>query len=191
MPNVTNIEFVSLQSNVHNDYHSPGTSSKQQQLKTPEKPSALLTAISNYSEEEEHLKWEHKSGNAYCDGGFRYSNGYLVVPRNGYYTVYLQVTYENYKPISCFKNVLILESEVHIFQQSYPMNVTLMSMVESVNCSWKTWRKSLYTSAVFHLETNDRMWVTSSHPEFIAQKEQQVFFGAKFESEKPNTAGIT
>lgn len=184
----------SRQCGVHDDSHSPGISFKhQQQIPAPEIPAALLTDY-NHSAEEDILKWKHM---AYSHGGFNYSDGYLVVPRPGYYTIYLQITYENIENFECdddakHDQVLTLEAWVRRVQQSYKKPVTLLSMEETVDCKWKVWKKSLYTSSVFLLETNDILWVTSSWPELIVQTGQLVFFGAKLEVEQPShTAGIT
>ncbi|XP_076005601.1 lymphotoxin-alpha-like [Genypterus blacodes] len=171
------------------DERSPfGVSSKQQQSTHSAHPSALLTALANYSTGMNNLEWESKDGNAHCDGGFNYSKGNLIVPIKGNYNVYLQITYESYENWSCFEHVL-LEFWVNRRPREYASNIPLLSAVETVDCSWKPFKKSLYTSAVFSLEASDMLSVQSRNPELIAVKESKVFFGAVLVPEQPRLTG--
>lgn len=126
----------------------------------------------------EYLEWENKDGHAYCHGGFNYSSGNLVVPMNGIYRVFLQITYESKEDYEC-PDVLRLATVVLLFRETYAENVPLLSSVDTVSCSMEPWSKSLYTAGLFSLEANCRLRVTSSNPGLIVQKEYQVFFGAE------------
>uniref|UniRef100_A0A3Q2ZN39 THD domain-containing protein n=1 Tax=Kryptolebias marmoratus TaxID=37003 RepID=A0A3Q2ZN39_KRYMA len=140
----------------------------------PEVKVQLLSQNHNHSGK--YLQWESKLGKAHCGGGFIYSDGDLVVPRTGYYRVYVQIAYESVAEL-CHHNVMLLTHSVLYYSDSYPENVVLLSSVDTVRCN-ETWKKSLYTSAVFHLEANGRLRVTSSQPNHIMKNEQDVFFGA-------------
>uniref|UniRef100_UPI003AAAEDBB tumor necrosis factor-like n=1 Tax=Centroberyx gerrardi TaxID=166262 RepID=UPI003AAAEDBB len=170
---------------MHDDGHLSATSAKQQQHKQPQNPSALLTAASNRSAEREYLEWEDEEGNAHLYGGFQYDSGDLVVPRNGNYRVYLQITYENQEKFSCDDedDELMLIHQVLNFKESYKKDVVLLSSAYTVNCSMKTWKKSLYTAAVFRLKANDKLRVFATHPELMTVNEHQVFFGAELEAQ--------
>lgn len=139
--------------------------------------SAPTELFSNYLPAD-HLKWEIKGGNAFCQGGFSYANGSLVVPRDGIYRVFLQITYES-KGICSDDSWLKLINTVYSFSDGYQDKTKLLSSVDTVSCSLKQWSKSLYTSGLFELEADTSLSVMSSHPDLIVRKEEQVFFGAE------------
>lgn len=136
--------------------------------------SFLAPKVKNFGE---YLEWESKDGYAFCHGGFNYSGGNLVVPRNGIYRVFLQITFQSKRNLKC--DELRLTNRVFIFRDTYAVDVPLLSSVDSVRCSMEPWSKSLYTAGLFFLEANSILRVKSSHPELIVKKEYQVFFGAE------------
>lgn len=156
--------------------HSPGLRVERQQQEKAENPLAMLTAPIGDNTAGAYLKWEPDLGKAICRGGFNYSNGDLVVPRNGFYRVFLQITYGSTTDHSCKPQ---LSNCVLLFQESYKANVELLRSFDTVNCSMEQWSKSLYTSGVFYMEANSRLRVQSSHREHIAKNEHLVFFGAE------------
>uniref|UniRef100_A0A665VV69 THD domain-containing protein n=1 Tax=Echeneis naucrates TaxID=173247 RepID=A0A665VV69_ECHNA len=125
-----------------------------------------------------YLHWESEEGNAHCRGGFIYSQGELVVPREGFYRVFLQITY-NHGGKECVDDELNLLISVGYKANSYPGSITLLEAVDTVSCELKTWTKTLYTAGSFFLETNSTLHVTSTYTELIVQRESQVFFGAE------------
>uniref|UniRef100_A0A3B3WXK4 THD domain-containing protein n=1 Tax=Poecilia mexicana TaxID=48701 RepID=A0A3B3WXK4_9TELE len=131
-----------------------------------------------------YLLWEHEEGRAYIDGGFRYYNGSLVVPRKGFYRVFLQTLYEIDTSHCVGKHFLVLSSFVTVYQQSYNEDRPLLTAEDTVICKdYKKdkvdyIKKSLFTSGTFKLDANDKLHVTSSHPDFMPQNEYQSFFGA-------------
>lgn len=129
-----------------------------------------------------YLEWESKLGNVHVEGGFNYSRGNLVVPRKGKYRVYLQITYEGELSRRCVGEELVLKNSVFLFSDSYPKDTLLLSSQDTVKCDMHSWSKSLYTAASFELEANSRLWVQSSHPNFISQKYVSTFFGAEFQT---------
>ncbi|KAM7392118.1 hypothetical protein PAMP_022751 [Pampus punctatissimus] len=153
---------------------------KQQREKGDLNPSAMLTAIAptDTSTNVSHLEWDDCLGNAYTRGGFNYSGGTLVVPRNGIYKVYVQITYEG-DSSQCHGNGIKLINNVFVIHESYPKNQTLLSSVDTVSCSMKHWIKSLHTDGSFELKANSRLWVSSSQREFIVMKQYSTFFGAE------------
>ncbi|XP_045891912.1 lymphotoxin-alpha-like [Micropterus dolomieu] len=157
---------------------SSDTIIKHQQLKDDKNPSAMLTAPKGKSNNGTYLEWESESGNAFCQGGFNYSNGDLVVPRNGIYRVFLQITYES-KDLNCDHVNLKLHNKVFLIQDNYNVDVLLLSSVDTVICGKGQWSKSLYTAGLFSLEANSRLHVISSQPDLIVGNEHQVFFGAE------------
>ncbi|XP_040010993.1 tumor necrosis factor ligand superfamily member 15-like [Xiphias gladius] len=160
------------------DSHSSGVSVKQQQFMDFKNPSAMLTAPDGSNIDGEYLQWESKKGNAHCHGGFNYSGGNLVVPRNGIYRVFLQITYESKLGPKCDRDVRLT---INVFRiaDSYNDNVLILSSFDTVSCSMEHWRKTLYTAGSFSLEANSRLRVKSAHSEHIVNQEDLVFFGAE------------
>ncbi|XP_034727989.1 tumor necrosis factor ligand superfamily member 6-like [Etheostoma cragini] len=157
-----------------------GVSDGQQQPKDFKNPSAMLTVPRDNSLDGDYLTWESEDGNAFCHGGFNYSSGNLVVPRKGFYRVFLQITYESKDGFKCPSDeVLRLTNEVFVISDSYNENIALLSSVDTVNCSMKQWIKSTYTAGLFLLDANSRLRVKSSYRDLITKKETQVFFGAE------------
>uniref|UniRef100_A0A1A7Y023 Fas ligand (TNF superfamily, member 6) n=1 Tax=Iconisemion striatum TaxID=60296 RepID=A0A1A7Y023_9TELE len=151
-----------------------------------ETPRAMLTAPHTDSCNK-HLQWESNMGNAFCEGGFYYTDGHLVVPRAGYYSVFLQITYggdhENGNDTDCGnKETLRLSQSVLYIDDGYPEYRPLLSAVDTVMHT-RSWSKSLYTSGLFHLEGNGRLKVESKQHKHIMRNEDQVFFGAELRSD--------
>ncbi|XP_018524930.1 tumor necrosis factor ligand superfamily member 15 [Lates calcarifer] len=165
---------------------SPDICVTQQQHHHLDNPSVMLTAPSTNQIPGEFLEWESEIGNIHCHGGFNYSSGNLMVPRKGIYRVFLQITYESVN--ACTEATKRLISEVFYITNSYNDNRRLLSSEDTVSCSLKPWRKSLYTSGLFVLEANSRLRVKSSHPELIVNKQYLVFFGAEL---LPQSSGQT
>uniref|UniRef100_A0A8C6LVH6 THD domain-containing protein n=1 Tax=Nothobranchius furzeri TaxID=105023 RepID=A0A8C6LVH6_NOTFU len=128
------------------------------------------------------LQWESNMGNAFCKGGFNYTDGHLVVPRAGYYRVFLQITYGDQggdADTHCKnRETLKLSHSVSYFHDSYPDYQPLLSAVDTVICA-QGWRKSLFTSGLFHLDKDSVLKVESEQPKRIVRNEHEVFFGAE------------
>uniref|UniRef100_A0A3Q1GDV4 THD domain-containing protein n=1 Tax=Acanthochromis polyacanthus TaxID=80966 RepID=A0A3Q1GDV4_9TELE len=122
----------------------------------------------------EYLQWEI----GHCEGGFHYSNGDLVVPKDGFYRVFLQITYQS-NGEHCPKAEMKLNNKVLCFTDSYPTDTPLLTSDDTVKCNKELWTKSLYTSGLFKLEANARLRVNATYPTFIARNNYEVFFGAE------------
>lgn len=143
------------------------------------RPIAMLTVPREQNVPNEILEWQDK--NIYCQGGFVYSNGTLIVPAKGMYRVYLQVTfmYEREKHHNRFApNQLGLKISVEKFSKNYPMFVSLLTSEDTMSCEGG-WTKSMYTSGTFELEAGSQLRVKSNHPELIHHQDSEVFFGAE------------
>ncbi|KAM4745522.1 lymphotoxin-alpha [Anableps anableps] len=168
------------QTKPESDRQSSGLAEKLLQPQSAQKlPSAMLTAPDGNTTNGIYLLWQHKLGEAHIQGGFNYSDGSLVVPKRGLYRVFLQVTYEadgTDCPDTGFQTV---SNRVYNFRQGYEKDEPLLTAVDIVACIHGVWKKSLFTSGLFKLDTNDKLRVTSSHPNSIAKNEHQLFFGAE------------
>ncbi|XP_047447206.1 tumor necrosis factor-like [Mugil cephalus] len=151
--------------------------SKSQDQEDLKYPSAMLTAPRGNNTNGEYLQWDNNTGHAHCSGGFRCDQGDLVVPRKGLYRVFLQITYE-FGDETCEESQLKLNSKVILYASNYRREVPILSAIDTVQCKHGL-SKSLYTSGLFSLGTNDRLRVRSSYRKYIAKNEYQVFFGAE------------
>uniref|UniRef100_A0A8C7ZA51 THD domain-containing protein n=1 Tax=Oryzias sinensis TaxID=183150 RepID=A0A8C7ZA51_9TELE len=117
------------------------------------------------------LQWETELGNAFL-GGFNYSDGNLVVPRGGFYRVFLQVAFEipecENQALSC--SVLALSEDY----PEYKEILKTTDFAECCNCI-----KTLYTSALFSFKENTMLKVITNRPYIISKDEKLVFFGAE------------
>lgn len=129
-----------------------------------------------------YLNWESEDGNAYCCGGIYYSSGHLVVPRQGLYRVFLQVTFGSTAGLCETVMEVKLTNIVYLSRRNYRDYVPILSSVDTVPCSQESWSKSLYTSSLFRLEANSKLAVGSNWPELISKRQDEVFFGIEFVS---------
>ncbi|KAI1900667.1 hypothetical protein AGOR_G00052270 [Albula goreensis] len=153
-----------------------GTGAYQRQIGT--RPNAHLTAPETSIHNVTTLEWESKNGDAFLQD-FDYGNNALIVPKDGRYSVYLQLTYRMTEKFVCIPgNLIQLTQEVYRLSDSYPVETLLMVASDTVNCSEKKWRRSIYTSGVFQLEKGDRLFVKAGNAVLIDYNEKRMFFGA-------------
>ncbi|XP_051278341.1 lymphotoxin-alpha [Dicentrarchus labrax] len=172
--------------------HSQDISVRQHQHEVFKNPSAMLTAPKGNITNGKYLEWETMDGNAFCHGGFNYSSGDLVVPRNGIYRVFLQITYERKEDHGCdhLDDEIRLRNKVFVYRETYKQYMLLLSSVDTVSCSMTQWTKSLYAAGLFSLEANCRLRVTSSHPQLIVPRESEMFFGAELLPQSSGQAAV-
>ncbi|XP_053727753.1 tumor necrosis factor ligand superfamily member 15-like [Synchiropus splendidus] len=124
------------------------------------------------------LLWESDMGQAFCEGGLNYSDGYLWVPEEGYYNLMLQITYKHTKETSA-SQIYHLSYTAWVISGDYKKNVPLMTVQDSMNGSMKAWSKSLHVSRLLHLAADSKLMVTSSHTSLIGLNEDETFFGVE------------
>ncbi|KAJ8263330.1 hypothetical protein COCON_G00157870 [Conger conger] len=162
----------------HNKNDLEHSTSAHYQPEIESRPNAHLTALNCSMQNTEYLEWETRKGDAHLHM-FNYSNKALIAPQDGNYSIYLQITYRMYEDYHCNpRNLLQLKQEVFHRSDRYPDQTVLMMALDSINCSEKTWRKSLYMSRVFSLEKGDQLKVKVGHLKLIDCNEKKVFFGA-------------
>ncbi|XP_029618365.1 tumor necrosis factor ligand superfamily member 6 [Salmo trutta] len=182
----------------YNQFTSAGSFSigglQQQQVRT--NPSAHLTAPDSFSHSKrEYLEWEDKRGLAHLND-FEYDDGDLIVPKDGVYEVYLQITFRRPSHFVCSKEgpVFILFQRVILFAMNYPNDSALLTASDTVYCSQPPgsegcmeedsvipyWQKSPRTSGVFKLKAGDRLRVSNEdrYHELMLLQEDKTFFGA-------------
>ena len=139
----------------------------------------------------EPIEWEYSSGNAHL-GTFTSNGTDLIVPRDGTYRIYLQITYTRPEKVMAPPNVDSLEVTLLIFKMAYKTDEALLQCYDKVDLN-SLFRKSLYTAATFDLKFNDRLKVKTTNPELMVLSECTTFFGADLISWycSTNCEGIT
>uniref|UniRef100_A0A8C7KSB5 THD domain-containing protein n=1 Tax=Oncorhynchus kisutch TaxID=8019 RepID=A0A8C7KSB5_ONCKI len=167
--------------------------------KTKLKGNVLLVTLPapasfNHSKRE-YLEWEDKLGLAHLSD-FEYDDGDLIVPKDGVYEVYLQITFRRPSHFVCSKEgpVFILSQRVILFAMNYQNDRELLTASDTVYCSQPPgsegcmeedsvvpyWEKSPRTSGVFKLKAGDRLRVSNEdrYHELMLLQEDKTFFGA-------------
>ncbi|XP_062310303.1 uncharacterized protein si:ch211-158d24.4 [Osmerus eperlanus] len=159
------------------DNHMGDSTQKQLQLKA--NSNAFLTAPdTHHTNSFAPIEWERNRGNAHL-GTFTSNGTDLIVPRDGTYRIYLQITYMGPKnvPVGALANVASLEFYLHKFGLGYKKDIRLLSFYDTVDLN-SLIRKSLNTAATFDLKFNDRLKVKTNKPELMVLSEDTTFFGA-------------
>ncbi|XP_010874517.2 tumor necrosis factor [Esox lucius] len=162
---------------------SPSDSEQQQHAATI--PSAHLTAPRSFNNSKrEYLEWEDHFGHVHLSE-FKYHDGDLIVPRDGIYKVYLQITFRRPGNFQCDTDVFILTQKVLLYAANYPENVDLLAASDIVYCMPNSeempyWEKSPNTSGVFKLNAGDKLRVKNGNRfhELMLLQEDKTFFGA-------------
>uniref|UniRef100_A0A8C7U4E3 THD domain-containing protein n=1 Tax=Oncorhynchus mykiss TaxID=8022 RepID=A0A8C7U4E3_ONCMY len=167
--------------------------------KTKLKGNVLLVTLpapaSFNNSKREYLEWEDKLGLAHLSD-FEYDDGNLIVPKDGVYEVYLQITFRRPSHFVCSKEgpVFILSQRVILFAMNYQNDRELLTASDTVYCSQPPgsegcmeedsvvpyWEKSPRTSGVFKLKAGDRLRVSNEdrYHELMLLQEDKTFFGA-------------
>lgn len=118
-----------------------------------------------------------------------YSDGFLVVPKGGYYYVYAQVTFRdcNEVPSCCTerkycgnptKDVIYVKMTIWKSNDRSDDLVELLSAPHSIE--WKRhWEKAVYVGGNVQLEAGDKLMVNVSNPALVSfQLDTLTFFGS-------------
>ncbi|KAI1882459.1 hypothetical protein AGOR_G00250970 [Albula goreensis] len=126
------------------------------------------------------LKWEAHEGDAYTHG-FKYEerDRALIVPQDGFYSLYLQITYRKPQSFSCKSNTIHFIVEVVKRSDSYSNQDTeVMTTHDWMPCDPK-YRKSVPSYGVYQLNKKDKLMVRVSEPDLVdLSNERLTYFGA-------------
>ncbi|XP_008534626.2 tumor necrosis factor ligand superfamily member 15 [Equus przewalskii] len=132
------------------------------------------------------LHWEHELGLAFTKNRMNYTNKFLVIPEQGDYFVYSQVTFRGTtsecgeigqgsrlnKPDS----IIVVITKV---TDSYPEPTQLLMGTKSVCEIGSNWFQPIYLGAMFSLQEGDKLMVNVSDISLVDYtKEDKTFFGA-------------
>uniref|UniRef100_A0A3B3QR74 THD domain-containing protein n=1 Tax=Paramormyrops kingsleyae TaxID=1676925 RepID=A0A3B3QR74_9TELE len=101
----------------------------------------------------------------------------LIVPENGRYSIYLQVTYrEPYNHICPQSGLIRFLQAVYVWSDSYMTDRILMKAKDHVHCGQGV--RTVTNTGVYSLEAGDRLMVYVSLKNLLEIDEKSLYFGA-------------
>ncbi|XP_023696405.1 lymphotoxin-alpha-like [Paramormyrops kingsleyae] len=141
-------------------------------------PNAHLTALSDVNVSSTYLPWEYEKGDAYLHlFSYDEERHALIVPENGRYSIYLQVTYrEPYNHICPQSGLIRFLQAVYVWSDSYMTDRILMKAKDHVHCGQGV--RTVTNTGVYSLEAGDRLMVYVSLKNLLEIDEKSLYFGA-------------
>lgn len=132
------------------------------------------------------LHWEHELGLAFTKNRMNYTNKFLVIPEQGDYFVYSQVTFRGTtsecggisqrSQLNKPDSIIVVITKV---TDSYPEPTQLLMGTKSVCEIGSNWFQPIYLGAMFSLQEGDKLMVNVSDIALVDYtKEDKTFFGA-------------
>ncbi|XP_020387281.1 tumor necrosis factor ligand superfamily member 15-like [Rhincodon typus] len=151
-----------------------------QPLDIVEKPRAHLTAkltsVGGIEGQYSTLQWEDKNGLAFTEGQLSYQNPALIIPRQGTYFVYSQVSFRSSSRV---KNITHISHIITKLTSSYPEPTHLLSSTRSLHGNQNRWQVTIYLGAIFQLQKGDRLVVNVSNVNQVDfTNDHKTYFGA-------------
>ncbi|XP_043575676.1 tumor necrosis factor ligand superfamily member 15-like [Chiloscyllium plagiosum] len=161
-----------------NNFQTIGSDTFKSSVVKSEKPIAHFTALADFQNTSGRLFFEHTKGHAFKTADMKYNAaGYLVIPTNGIYFIYAQVTFKCLQ--DCSK--LIQQFFVSIFKKNnhyQDPEVLLKSYVRPQAKGDDFLKISTYQGGAFKLYADDHMYVEVPKNSRISVHEQETYFGA-------------
>ncbi|XP_067825581.1 tumor necrosis factor ligand superfamily member 15-like [Heptranchias perlo] len=144
-----------------------------------EKPIAHFTALADFRNTSSHLLFEHTRGHAFKMSDMKYDEaGYLVIPTNGVYFVYAQVTFNLQgklnRPQQFYATILKKNND-------YPEPEELLKSYARSQPKVDDFLKiSTYQAGAFQLSADDYIYaeVPKNLQAHISVHEHETYFGA-------------
>ncbi|XP_066436929.1 tumor necrosis factor ligand superfamily member 15 [Eleutherodactylus coqui] len=139
-------------------------------------PKAHLTAKMPSSESPESLQWESKRGLAILINGMTYSDQSIVIPKEGYYFVYSQLTFR--PPNSGCSVDETISQIISRSNFNYPEPETILSGISYCTNDGGMYQP-IYLAGLVHLKRGDKLKVKiSPFTQVDASVDHKTFFGA-------------
>ncbi|XP_073495826.1 tumor necrosis factor ligand superfamily member 15 [Phyllobates terribilis] len=142
---------------------------------TEKKPKAHLTGTRQSNASAKDLQWEAALGLAYLENGMIYSNKSIIIPKEGFYFVYSQLSF---RPPSntCVDDKSISQSIMKA-NSNYPEPETILSGISFCIKDSKKYQP-IYLGGLLHLTKGDQLKVYISPGTPLDTSEHKTFFGA-------------
>ncbi|KAM9454986.1 tumor necrosis factor ligand superfamily member 14 [Clarias gariepinus] len=172
-PEMSQMSKLTGGNKTQDDGYSTETSAPQQVLKTESKPAAFLHHQNHsVSSDMTVLQWDARGFPAF-QHSFNYSNGSLIIHKEGFYYLFSKVTYRS----SCqmFRHEVKLNSSRY---NHHPISLMIDSRygVERSHANKKS-QFSSYLGGVMHLFKTDMVFVSISNHSCLIEETQETFFG--------------
>ncbi|XP_031426673.1 lymphotoxin-alpha-like isoform X2 [Clupea harengus] len=138
--------------------------------KTNSKPYADLQ-VSGSLNEEGILGWTQKRGKLRMD--YNSSEGSLLIPENGFYVIYLQVSYRSIENMDCSSkqqqmgSSKFLSHEIRTLSKKYSFHPQpIIAALETVSCKEEPWWKTMHSNARVYLDKGEKLQVKLSPKTF-------------------------
>ncbi|XP_067868738.1 tumor necrosis factor ligand superfamily member 15-like [Heterodontus francisci] len=161
-------------------FQTAGSDTLKSSVARTEKPIAHFTALADYQNITGHLLFEHTQGHAFKTSDMKYDKaGYLVIPTNGVYFIYAQVTFkcsQDCSKLSPQFYATILKKNDH-----YPKPEELLKSYARPQAKSDGFLKiSTYHAGAFKLYADDCIYaeVPKNLHTHISVHEHETYFGA-------------
>ncbi|TRY92380.1 hypothetical protein DNTS_022355 [Danionella cerebrum] len=147
---------------------------------------AAIHLTGGYKPNDDTIDWKENQDQAFTSGKLKLVNREIVIPEDGIYFVYSQISFH----ISCTpaltedQDTLHLNHAVHRFSDSYGGYRTLFSAIRSVCVqsldTENLWYNTIYLGAAFYLREGDRLrtYTTTALLPSVESNNGKTFFGA-------------
>nr|CAK04055.1 tumor necrosis factor, alpha [Danio rerio] len=144
---------------------------------------AAIHLTGGYNSESKTLDWRDDQDQAFSSGGLKLVNREIIIPDDGIYFVYSQVSLH----ISCTSELteeqVLMSHAVMRFSESYGGKKPLFSAIRSICTqepeSENLWYNTIYLGAAFHLREGDRLGTdtTTALLPMVENDNGKTFFG--------------
>ncbi|XP_073429241.1 tumor necrosis factor ligand superfamily member 15 [Dendrobates tinctorius] len=158
------------------DKRDKGQMDKQQGTNpdSDKRPKAHLTGTRQTDVSAEDLQWEATRGLAFLRNGMIYSNKSIIIPEEGFYFVYSQLSFR--PPSNVCIDDKTISQYIKKFNPNYPEPETILSGISF--CTNKKYQP-IYLGGLIHLYKNEQLKVhISPGTPLDTSVEHKTFFGA-------------
>ncbi|XP_075690345.1 tumor necrosis factor ligand superfamily member 15 [Rhinoderma darwinii] len=139
------------------------------------KPKAHLTGTKQ-NDATQDLQWESKRGLAFLKNGMMYTNKSIVIPNEGYYFVYSQLSFR--PPVTTCSDDKSISQSIMRSNSNYPEPEVILSGISFCTEGSKIYQP-IYLGGLLHLKSGDRLKVNVSPITPVdTSVDHKTFFGA-------------
>ncbi|XP_061107500.1 tumor necrosis factor b (TNF superfamily, member 2) [Conger conger] len=128
--------------------------------------------------------WRDGDGHSFFQGGLRLVNNEIIIPQNGLYFVYSQVSFRVLCSSSGGHTNRPISHTIMRWSDAYNDRKPLLSAIRTTcqrdaesNGRSKSWYNAVYMGAVFSLEREDRLWTETNLLKDVDGEDEKTFFG--------------
>nr|QPP18516.1 tumor necrosis factor alpha [Anguilla rostrata] len=164
--------------------HGIETSEHQQNLKqisTNVKAAIHLHGEFNPKVYNKSVLWRDGDGHSFFQGGLKLENNEIIIPQNGLYFVYSQVSFRVLCSSAAGHTNQPLSHTIMRWSDSYsdekPLLSAVSTMCQSDASGLDRRYNAVYLGAIFSLEIEDRLWTDTNQPKNVDGGDGKTFFG--------------